>query len=201
MRQSFGSLHAKSSKSGRGKTLFDEEKVGGACCVRHGEASISVSVSDESRTLSPARHFSPAIAARFYSSLLCLFVPPRSIPHLTERLYTRTQVHTHYYCAGVRFHLPMKISPREKTNHFPFLIQLVLDAVLFFNYLKGRLKILIISWNINRAEFHKFLSIIGIVGKNKMEIFMLSNQKSNLLLVCERLPKEKERKKEKFIRL
>ena len=77
MRQSFRSLHAKSSKSGRGKTLFDEEKVGGACCVRHGEASISVSVSDESRTLSPARHFSPAIAARFYSSLLCLFVPPR----------------------------------------------------------------------------------------------------------------------------
>lgn len=140
MRQSFGTLHAKSSKSGRGKTLFDEEKFGGACCVRHGEASISVSVSDESRTLSPARHFSPAIAARFYSSLLCLFVPPRSIPHLTERLYTRTQVHTHYYCAGVRFHLPMKISPREKTNHFPFLIQLVLDAVLFFNYLKGRLK-------------------------------------------------------------
>lgn len=140
MRQSFGTLHAKSSKSGRGKTLFDEEKVGGACCVRHGEASISVSVSDESRTLSPARHFSPAIAARFYSSLLCLFVPPRSIPHLTERLYTRTQVHTHYYCAGVRFHLPMKISPREKTNDFPFLIQLVLDAVLFFNYFKGRLK-------------------------------------------------------------
>lgn len=30
---------------------------------------------------------------------------------------------------------------------------------------------------------------------------MLSNQKSNLLLVCERLLKEKERKKEKFIRL
>lgn len=117
----------------------DEEKrlEVGACCVGLGEAFERPrfrATSDESRILSPfARHFSPGIAARFYSSLLCLLVPPahppRSIPHLTE--YTRTQVHTHYHCAGVRFHLPMKNLPSKKNERSnfsppPFLIQLVL---------------------------------------------------------------------------
>lgn len=130
---------SKSSKSSRGKTVLDEEKrlEIGACCVGLGEAFERPrfrATSDESRILSPsARHFSPGIAARFYSSLLCLLVPPahppRSIPHLTE--YTRTQVHTHYYCASVRFHLPMKNLPSKKNERSnfsppPFLIQLVL---------------------------------------------------------------------------
>lgn len=95
----------------RGKTLLDrwgEAPV--ASNMGLGEASISVSVSDESRILSPARLFGPGIAARFYSSLLAC--SSRHDQYLTWP-YTRTQVHTHYYCAGVRFHLPMKISPRK----------------------------------------------------------------------------------------
>lgn len=127
------------SKSRREKTVLDRrgEKVGNWRLLRgtrRGLRAASISAPDESRILSPsARHFSPGIAARFYSSLLCLLVPPahppRSIPHLTE--YTRTQVHTHYYCASVRFHLPMKNLPSKKNERSnfsppPFLIQLVL---------------------------------------------------------------------------
>lgn len=144
MHQSFIS---KSSKSRREKTVLDRrgEKVGNWRLLRgtrRGLRAASISAPDESRILSPsARHFSPGIAARFYSSLLCLLVPPahppRSIPHLTE--YTRTQVHTHYYCAGVcAFTCQWKISPRKKTNGPTFFPSSPSNS--FFNYFKGGLK-------------------------------------------------------------
>lgn len=100
----------RNQEEGRGKCLLDPPGEGWRRLLRPGlgETPSGLDFPSNHGPFFPAPLFGPGIAARFYSSLLACTSATINT-HLAC-----TQVHTHYYCAGVRSHLPMEIfSPRK----------------------------------------------------------------------------------------